>query len=73
MGKKKKQKKRAAELLLLREQRLQEIYRTGCAPEGCKSKCCKKFKKGEHKRCRKCPCKDLLKVARSTPGFQQVA
>jgi len=26
-----------------------------------KSKCCKKFKKGEHKRCKKCPCFDLLK------------
>jgi hypothetical protein len=26
-----------------------------------KSKCCKKFEKGEHKRCKKCPCFDLLK------------
>ena len=27
----------------------------------CKSKCCEKFKKGEHKRCKRCPCFDLLK------------
>lgn len=26
-----------------------------------KSKCCKKFKKAELKRCKKCPCFDLLK------------
>ena len=26
-----------------------------------KSKCCEKFKKGESKRCGKCPCFDLLK------------
>ena len=26
-----------------------------------KSKCCKKYKKAEHKRCKKCPCFDLLK------------
>ncbi len=26
-----------------------------------KSSCCKKFKKGENKRCKKCPCFDLLK------------
>jgi|TARA_R100001369_G_scaffold27484_4_gene49550 hypothetical protein len=28
-----------------------------------KSKCCKKFKKSENKRCKKCPCFDLLKKA----------
>ncbi len=29
-----------------------------------KSKCCDKYRKGEHKRCKKCPCFDLLqKVA----------
>jgi hypothetical protein len=26
-----------------------------------KSKCCKKYKKTESKRCKKCPCYDLLK------------
>ena len=26
-----------------------------------KSKCCKKYKKSESKRCKKCPCFDLLK------------
>ena len=26
-----------------------------------KTKCCKKYKKGEKKRCGRCPCYDLLK------------
>ncbi len=30
-------------------------------PEKVKSSCCKKFKKGENKRCKKCPCFDLIK------------
>ena len=30
-------------------------------PKVCKTKCCKKYKKGESKRCTKCPCYDLLK------------
>ncbi|MBC2838504.1 hypothetical protein H7F20_04080 [Robiginitalea sp. SC105] len=72
MGKKKK-KKKAAELRELRQDRLREICRSGCSPAGCKSKCCKKFKKGEHKRCSKCPCTDLLKLLKSDSGFQQVA
>ena len=29
--------------------------------ENCKTKCCKKFKKGENKRCKRCPMFDLLK------------
>tara|TARA_R110002049_G_scaffold285400_1_gene466278 strand:+ start:24380 stop:24550 length:171 start_codon:yes stop_codon:yes gene_type:complete len=29
--------------------------------EKVKSSCCKKYKKGENKRCKKCPCFDLLK------------
>lgn len=33
-------------------------------PKLVKSKCCEKYKKGEKKRCGKCPCYDL---------FQQVA
>lgn len=28
-----------------------------------KSKCCKKYKKGEGKRCKRCPCFDVLKKA----------
>ena len=30
-------------------------------PKVCKTKCCKKYKKGENKRCSSCPCFDLLK------------
>jgi len=29
--------------------------------ENCKSKCCKKYKNGEDRRCKKCPMFDLLK------------
>ena len=29
--------------------------------DNCKSKCCEKFKKGEHKRCKRCPMFDLIK------------
>ncbi|GMN06396.1 hypothetical protein MTsPCn5_17850 [Croceitalea sp. MTPC5] len=53
MGKKKKDsdKKKKAKLKEL-------------VPKGCKTKCCKKYKKGEQKRCKRCPCYDLLqKVA----------
>lgn len=31
------------------------------APKGCKTKCCKKYKKSESKRCKRCPCYDLAK------------
>jgi hypothetical protein len=31
--------------------------------ENCKSKCCGKFEKGEHKRCKRCPMFDLMKKA----------
>ncbi|MGJ5642869.1 hypothetical protein [Formosa sp. S-31] len=27
----------------------------------CKTKCCEKYQKSEKKRCKKCPCFDLLK------------
>lgn len=30
-------------------------------PKVVKSKCCKKYQKGENKRCKKCPCYDLIK------------
>ncbi|WP_346881960.1 hypothetical protein [uncultured Algibacter sp.] len=30
-------------------------------PKKVKSSCCKKFKKSEKKRCKKCPCFDLIK------------
>lgn len=30
-------------------------------PKSCKTKCCKKYKKKESKRCKRCPCYDLLK------------
>lgn len=50
---KKKKKKKNKELLLT------EIK----IAENCKSKCCGKFEKGEHKRCKRCPMFDLIKNA----------
>jgi len=47
---KKKQKKA--------KKKLQEI---GIISEKAKTSCCKKYKKSENKRCKKCPCFDLLK------------
>lgn len=50
MGKKKKKKA------------LKKLRKLGVAlAEKVKSSCCKKFKKGENKRCKKCPCFDLIK------------
>ncbi|WP_339622880.1 hypothetical protein [uncultured Winogradskyella sp.] len=55
MGKKKKNK-------ALKKERLNVLTTTGIETLGkVKSKCCKKYKKAEHKRCKKCPCFDLLK------------
>jgi len=54
MGKKKNKK--------LKAKRLQELSVNGIASLGkVKKKCCKKYKKTEKKRCKKCPCFDLLK------------
>ena len=51
MGKKKKAAKKA-----LKKAGLKELV-----PKGCKTKCCKKYKKSEAKRCGRCPCYDLLR------------
>ena len=51
---KKEKKKKKAQAIL-------ELYQAGIIKtEKVKSKCCKKYKKGEEKRCGKCPCFDLL-------------
>jgi len=50
MGKNKKENKKKKEV------KLKEFV-----PKGCKTKCCKKYKKSESKRCGRCPCYDLLK------------
>ena len=55
MGKKKKNKK-------LKKERIKVLKSSGCEALGkVKAKCCKKYKKAEHKRCKKCPCFDFLK------------
>lgn len=41
---------------------IKELQRIGIITnDKVKSSCCKKFKKGENKRCKKCPCFDLFK------------
>lgn len=71
MGKKKQ--KSGKKQLKIREKRLLELSQTYCSPKGCKSKCCKKFKKCESKRCKKCPCNDLLAELHQQVSFHKVA
>jgi len=55
LGKKKKENKK-------HKKALKALHKAGIInPDKVKSKCCKKYKKGENKRCSKCPCFDLLK------------
>ncbi len=55
MGKKKQNKK-------LKKERISVLQTSGFDTLGnVKSKCCKKYKKSEFKRCKKCPCFDLIK------------
>lgn len=55
MSKKKKDKR-------LKKERIKVLKSSGYDSLGkVKSKCCKKYKKNEHKRCKKCPCLDLMK------------
>jgi len=54
MGKKKEKK--------LKKKRILKLLENNCQiNEKCKSSCCKKYKKSERKRCKKCPCYDLMK------------
>ena len=55
MGKAKKDSK-------LQKKRLLKLSEKGAdSSVKLKSKCCKKYKKSESKRCKKCPCFDLIK------------
>ena len=56
-----------------REKRLRKLSKTMCPPKGCKPKCCKKYKKAESKRCKKCPCFDLLKELEKENRLSRVA
>ncbi len=57
MGKKKKDIKKKLKKAILAEKAVMRALSCG----NCKSKCCKKYKKCESKRCKRCPCVDLLK------------
>lgn len=48
--------------ITLRKKRLKKLSEDGVNALGkVKNKCCKKYKKAEKKRCKKCPCFDLIK------------
>ncbi|WP_188461266.1 hypothetical protein [Bizionia arctica] len=53
MGKKKQKKEK--------KKALKALQASGMITDKVKSSCCEKFKKKESKRCKKCPCFDLLK------------
>jgi hypothetical protein len=54
LGKKKQKKKE--------KKALKKAHKTvAMATDNVKSKCCNKYKKSENKRCKKCPCFDLIK------------
>ncbi len=60
MGKKKKARKKKEKRTL----KARKALISGMDTLSFKSKCCKKYKKCEDKRCKRCPCFDLLqKVA----------
>ncbi|MEZ7499265.1 hypothetical protein QO200_11005 [Flavobacterium sp. Arc3] len=52
MGKKKKNKESKKDK--------NKLLENGKNEKGLKSECCEKYKKGEHKRCKRCPGFDLL-------------
>jgi len=57
MGKKKdKKEQKQLQAITLKPKNLKNLL-----TQNVKSKCCKKYKKGEKKRCGRCPCYDLLK------------
>ncbi len=72
MGKKKTaEKEKKAEKS--RAKRLKKLAVTCCSPKGCKSKCCEKYARCETKRCKNCPCLDLLQTLQESRLFSEVA
>lgn len=59
MGKKQQQKESKKVLKVLEEHLKKNKHRV--LKKGYKEKCCKSYRKSESKRCRRCPCYDLLK------------
>ncbi len=67
MGKKKDKQLRK------RQKRLRKLAKLQGPPKDCKARCCKKYKKCETKRCKKCPCFDLLKELEKGDNLKRVA
>ncbi|WP_086477511.1 MULTISPECIES: hypothetical protein [Arenibacter] len=65
MGKKKKEdkkkddKKKHKKLKKAAKKEQKKLLKA-LAPPGCKTKCCEKYLKSESKRCKRCPCFDLM-------------
>ncbi|MDH3699481.1 MAG: hypothetical protein OEQ81_12515 [Flavobacteriaceae bacterium] len=60
MGKKRKvsgEKSEIIQILLSHQKK----YRSEVLKKGYKEECCKKYKKAQNKRCKRCPCLDLFK------------
>tara|TARA_R110002051_G_scaffold195022_1_gene263283 strand:+ start:284 stop:475 length:192 start_codon:yes stop_codon:yes gene_type:complete len=58
LGKSKAEKEEKKRKKALKKE--QKTLLKASAPKGCKTKCCDKYKKSEDKRCKRCPCFDLL-------------
>lgn len=61
LGKKKKAAKKAREKENKRLKKERKALLKELVPNGCKSKCCEKYTKGEAQRCKRCPCFDLIR------------
>ncbi|MDO6516464.1 hypothetical protein [Zobellia uliginosa] len=61
MSKKKKSSKKKDKKIKKAVLLQQKVEKALASDVKLKSKCCKKYKKGENKRCGRCPCFDLMK------------
>jgi hypothetical protein len=61
LGKTKKAVKKERKKLKKRLKKDHKALLKELAPAGCKTKCCEKYQKGEQKRCKRCPCFDLIR------------
>ena len=59
LGKKKDKKEEKKRNKALKKE--QKKLLSAIEPHACKTKCCDKYKKSEDKRCKRCPCFDLVK------------
>jgi hypothetical protein len=61
LGKTKKATKKEEKKLKKRLKKEHKALLKELLPAGCKVKCCEKYQKSEQKRCKRCPCFDLIR------------